>query len=82
MTVFTALLLDAYRELSSKKLFWITLCISGMVVLSYASIGFNEQGMTMLFGFKQIDSEFINSSTGWSRQKAHRRRADRRRGRR
>ena len=29
MTVFTAMLLDAYRELNSKKLFWITLGLSG-----------------------------------------------------
>jgi hypothetical protein len=67
MTVFTAMLLDAYRELNSKKLFWITLIISGLVVLSYGSIGFNEQGMSMLFGLKQVDSEFINSETPWAR---------------
>ena len=29
MTVLTAMLIDAYRELNSKKLFWITLIISG-----------------------------------------------------
>jgi hypothetical protein len=67
MTVFTAMLLDAYRELNSKKLFWITLIISGFVVLSYGSIGFNEQGMSMLFGLKQIDSEYVNSETPWAR---------------
>ena len=67
MTVFTAMLLDAYRELNSKKLFWITLIISGLVVLSYGSIGFNEQGMSMLFGLKQVDSEFVNSKTPWAR---------------
>jgi hypothetical protein len=67
MTVFTAMLVDAYRELNSKKLFWITLTISGFVVLSFGSIGFNEQGMSILFGIKQIDSEFINSETPWAR---------------
>ncbi|MHC4711491.1 MAG: ABC transporter permease [Planctomycetota bacterium] len=67
MTVLTAMLLDAYRELNSKKLFWITLIISGFVVLSYGSIGFNEQGMSMLFGLKQIDSEYVNSETPWAR---------------
>jgi hypothetical protein len=67
MTVFAAMLLDAYRELNSKKLFWITLVISGLVVLSYGSIGFNEQGMSVLFGLKQIDSDFINSETPWAR---------------
>ena len=67
MTVFGAMLLDAYRELNSKKLFWITLFLSGFVVLSYGSIGFNEQGMSMMFGLKQIDSEYINSETPWAR---------------
>ena len=67
MTVFAAMLLDAYRELNSKKLFWITLFLSGFVVLSYGSIGFNEQGMSMMFGLKQIDSEYINSETPWAR---------------
>ncbi|MHC4102810.1 MAG: ABC transporter permease [Planctomycetota bacterium] len=67
MTVFAAMLLDAYRELNSKKLFWITLVISALVVLSYGSIGFNEQGMSILYGLKQIDSEFINSETPWAR---------------
>jgi hypothetical protein len=67
MTVFAAMLLDSYRELNSKKLFWMTLIISGFVVLSYGSIGFNEQGMSMLFGIKQIDSEFVNSETPWAR---------------
>jgi len=59
--------LDAYRELNSKKLFWITMGLSGMVVLTFGSIGFNEQGMSVLFGLKQVDSEFLNSTTKWSR---------------
>ena len=67
MTVFLAMLLDAYRELNSRKLFWVTLGLSAMVVVSYGSIGFNEQGMTMLFGLKQMDNEFINSTTPWAR---------------
>ncbi len=67
MTVFLAMLLDAYRELNSRKLFWVTLGLSAMVVISYGSIGFNEQGMSVLFGLKQVDSEFVNSTTPWAR---------------
>ncbi len=67
MSVFLAMGLDAYRELNSKKLFWITLGLSAMVVLTFGSIGFNEQGMSVLFGLKQVDSEFVNSTTRWSR---------------
>ncbi len=67
MSVFLAMGLDAYRELNAKKLFWITLGLSATVVLGFGSIGFNEQGMSVLFGLKQVDSEFLNSTTRWSR---------------
>jgi hypothetical protein len=67
MTMLAAMLLDAYRELNSKKLFWITLAISGLVVFSFGSIGFDEKGMSILFGIKHIESEFINSETPWAR---------------
>jgi ABC-type transport system involved in multi-copper enzyme maturation permease subunit len=43
-----ALLLDAYRELNSKKLFWVTLAISLLVVLAFAAIGLNDKGITLL----------------------------------
>lgn len=67
MRVFTALLIDAYRQLNAKKLFWITLAISGLVVVAYASIGFNESGMTMFFGLMDIESEFLNESSPLAR---------------
>ncbi len=67
MTVIGAMLLDAYRELNAKKLFWITLSISMIVVFTYGSIGFNENGISMLYGLKQVDSEYINSGTKWAR---------------
>ncbi len=31
------LLVDAYRELNSKKLFWVVLMLSGLVVLAFAA---------------------------------------------
>lgn len=43
-----AILLDAYRELNAKKLFWITLILSGLVVAAFGAIGINEQGLTLL----------------------------------
>ena len=36
-----ALLLDAYRELNAKKLFWITLILSALAVASFAFVGVN-----------------------------------------
>lgn len=40
-----ALFVDAYRELNSKKLFWITLILSLLVVVSFAFVGINERGI-------------------------------------
>lgn len=54
-----ALFVDAYRELNAKKLFWITMMLSGLVVLIYAAIGINEEGITFLWfklGFIPVDS--------------------------
>ena len=44
-----ALFLDAYRELNARKLFWITLVLSVLVVGVYACIGINEKGLTILW---------------------------------
>lgn len=44
-----ALLGDAYRELNHRKLFWVTMVISGIVVLAFATMGNNEDGLTILY---------------------------------
>lgn len=44
-----ALLLDAYRDLNARKMFWITLILSGLVVLAFAAVGINERGITVLW---------------------------------
>ncbi|MEX2080767.1 MAG: ABC transporter permease [Dehalococcoidia bacterium] len=44
-----AILLDAYRELNSRKLFWFALVISGLIVAAFAAIGMNERGLTLLW---------------------------------
>ncbi len=56
-----ALVVDAYRELSSRKLFWLSLLVSLVVVLVFAAIGLNAKGVTILWF--QIESELINSSS-------------------
>lgn len=43
-----ALLLDAYRELNSKRLFWLTLALSGLVVASFGLVGINEKGLKII----------------------------------
>jgi len=62
MTQTLALLIDAYRELNSKKLFWITLVISMLVVVVFAAFGINEKGLTFLhwqFDTSPFDSKRI-----------------------
>jgi ABC-type transport system involved in multi-copper enzyme maturation permease subunit len=43
-----AILLDTYRELRTKRLFWISLALSAVLVLSMAATGINENGLTIL----------------------------------
>ena len=65
--VFRAFLLDAYRQLSAAKLFWLTLGLSAIVVLVFGSIGFNDEGMSLFFGLTQIESEIVNAGSPWAR---------------
>lgn len=44
-----ALLLDAYRELQARKLFWATLILSALVAGAFGLIGINPQGY-VIFG--------------------------------
>jgi len=54
-----AMFLDAYRELNSKKLFWITLALSALVALAMGTLGINEKGITFLHW--ELDS-FISTA--------------------
>lgn len=45
-----AVFVDAYRELNSRKMFWIVLIISGLVVIAFAGVGIDEKGL-YVFGF-------------------------------
>ena len=40
-----ALIVDAYRELSAKKLFWITLMLSGLVVSVMGIFGLDRKSV-------------------------------------
>lgn len=62
-----ALLVDSYRLLLSRKLFWITLVISVVVVVLYASIGFDANGWFILFGAFHFDSDVLRAGSEWAR---------------
>ncbi|HIA71621.1 MAG TPA: hypothetical protein EYO01_02785 [Phycisphaerales bacterium] len=64
---FKALLIDAYRQLSAAKLFWVTVGISALVVVAYGSIGFNAEGVTIGFGAYQIESNQLREGSPWAR---------------
>lgn len=56
-----ALLVEAYRELNAKKLFWAVMAISGLITVSLACVGLDEQGISLL-GF-HFDNQFFNTNT-------------------
>jgi hypothetical protein len=43
-----ALLVDAYRELNARKMFWISLIISAAVIAVFALLGLGDNGLTLL----------------------------------
>ena len=59
MTQTLAIFLDAYRDLNSRKLFWLAVAISGLVVLIVGLLGIDEAGVSVA-GFR-FDSKFVNT---------------------
>ena len=59
MTQTLALLLDAYRELNAKKLFWITLILSGLVAACFFLVGINDDGIKLVVW--QLDNDILNA---------------------
>lgn len=57
------ILLDSFRLLSARRLFWVALAISMLVAALYASIGFNERGMTFFFGAKEFANPLLREGT-------------------
>lgn len=54
-----AILIDAYRELNARKLFWVVLGLTGLVVIVFAMLGINEEGIT--FAIWTFDAFGVNS---------------------
>ena len=66
MIAIATLLLDSYRLLKARALFWITLSISGLVGFLYLSIGFNEDGMSLFFGLVSFEHELFRKGSEWA----------------
>jgi ABC-type transport system involved in multi-copper enzyme maturation permease subunit len=57
-----ALLNAAYRELNARKLFWVTMAISLLIVAVFAMVGINEKGLSFLwwgFEFEIVNTQFF-----------------------
>jgi ABC-type transport system involved in multi-copper enzyme maturation permease subunit len=52
-----AMLVDSWRLLTSRRLFWITLAINLLVVVAYASVGFTDTGVSVGFGLFAFETE-------------------------
>lgn len=60
LTQTTAMLVDAYRELNARKLFWITMFLSLLVAGALACVGVNERGISILWW--TIPAALLNTS--------------------
>jgi len=59
MTQTAAIFLDAYRSLNAKKMFWVVLALSALVVIAFALVGINDTGLKVVVW--QFDSDFLNA---------------------
>ncbi len=59
LTQTTAMLVDAYRELNARKLFWITLMLSMLTAGAIACVGINDKGISILWW--TISAEIFNT---------------------
>lgn len=63
MRQFEAVLVDAWRLLKARALFWITLGISVFAAVIYLSIGFDEDGVTFFFGAASWENDLIRKGS-------------------
>jgi len=54
-----AMFVDAYRSLNAKKMFWIVMILSGVLVAAFACVGVNDSGIKILM--VQIDNAAVNA---------------------
>ncbi len=65
MTQTWALIVDAYRELNSRKLFWVTIALSLVCAAALGSVGIDEKGVSVLawrLPFEVFNTNFVPRS--------------------
>ena len=63
MTKTFALLLDSYRELNAKRLFWVTLFLSGLVVAVFFVVGIDKGAFTFFGWRSQLQYQWVSLIT-------------------
>ncbi len=63
MRAFVTVIVDSIRLLRARALFWVSLFISAFVALIYLSIGFDDRGMSLLFGAFHFDMPFMTKGS-------------------
>lgn len=63
MRAFLTIIVDSIRLLRARALFWISLGISIFAALLYLSIGFDEKGITFVFGAFHFEEAFVAKGT-------------------
>jgi ABC-type transport system involved in multi-copper enzyme maturation permease subunit len=58
-----ALIYDSFRHAVDRKIFWVLIAITVMVVLAMASIGFEQDRISFLFGAWEVENEEYNPVT-------------------
>lgn len=66
---FWALLVDSIRESLNRRIFWVLIIMTFVVALAMASIGFDGDNVTILFGMWETQSEHFNPLSGFGRSR-------------
>ncbi len=67
MTAVLAILRESWLTLRAEKLFKLTLALNALVIVAYASIGFNDTGFTLFYGLISEESEYMYAGSPFSR---------------
>jgi ABC-type transport system involved in multi-copper enzyme maturation permease subunit len=63
-----AIFVDAYRELNARRLFWIALILSGLVVVAFALVGVSADQHVTILGF---DTPIPLGAMGWTAEELY-----------
>jgi ABC-type transport system involved in multi-copper enzyme maturation permease subunit len=58
-----ALLADSWRESRDRKIFWVILLLTGVVALAMASVGFEGERVSFMFGMFDAEVDHFNPGT-------------------